>query len=265
MNRRSFLKTATICGVSLPFLSFGKSSELEDLYAFCEQQTILSPTEGEIPFKLFPFQKQILKEIHENQFTVFVKARQIGMSYLTAAYCGWESHRRGDNFNLYGACCSFASMQDWNKKYSRFSGHPIINGWFKGNTWPTSLKYNVVVLDELNWSDPSWAGSAWMEYSDSKEPVFNAFLNQLYFEIKTGYVEKIPSPGKIILCGSPDPHGNLKRVVEESKHNWEKIHGFKVFHYPVNKCREIWTPERELQVRTILGSTESKQQLDALI
>ena len=71
MNRRNFLKTtstAIIGSLCIPNIVLShQSTELDDLYNYLESKTIQHPIRGEIPFKLYPYQKDILKEIHENQ------------------------------------------------------------------------------------------------------------------------------------------------------------------------------------------------------
>jgi hypothetical protein len=45
--------------------------------------------EGKIPFDLYPFQERTLEEIENNRFNVILKARQMGISTLMAAYALW--------------------------------------------------------------------------------------------------------------------------------------------------------------------------------
>lgn len=47
---------------------------------------IQHPTKGYIPFKLFPYQKDVVKEFKRNRFNIILKSRQLGMSTLSAAY-----------------------------------------------------------------------------------------------------------------------------------------------------------------------------------
>lgn len=43
-----------------------------------------------IPFLLWPDQKQVLRDLHANKQTVILKARQLGISWLTLCYALWE-------------------------------------------------------------------------------------------------------------------------------------------------------------------------------
>lgn len=92
MNRRDFLKTSLLSAAVLPMAGIPSFSaelnELERLYVYIEKH-------GKI--KLYPFQKEILKQIHYNTNIVIVKARQIGMTTLLAGYISWLSSEKKTN------------------------------------------------------------------------------------------------------------------------------------------------------------------------
>jgi hypothetical protein len=50
---------------------------------------IKHPVRGLIPFKLFDYQEQLIRDYKENRFNVILKARQLGISEVTAAYACW--------------------------------------------------------------------------------------------------------------------------------------------------------------------------------
>jgi hypothetical protein len=50
---------------------------------------ISHPMEGLIPFKTYDFQKQLLEDFNDYRFNVILKARQLGISTITAAYAAW--------------------------------------------------------------------------------------------------------------------------------------------------------------------------------
>ena len=50
---------------------------------------ISHPMEGLIPFKTYDFQKQLLHDFKDYRFNVILKARQLGISTITAAYAAW--------------------------------------------------------------------------------------------------------------------------------------------------------------------------------
>ena len=50
---------------------------------------IQHPIRGKIPFELYDFQEKSVNEFHQNRFNVILKARQLGISTLTAGYSLW--------------------------------------------------------------------------------------------------------------------------------------------------------------------------------
>jgi hypothetical protein len=50
---------------------------------------ISHPTRGLIPFKLYDYQKDVVKDLLDHRFNIVLKARQLGMSTTIAAYAAW--------------------------------------------------------------------------------------------------------------------------------------------------------------------------------
>jgi hypothetical protein len=50
---------------------------------------ISHPLKGLIPFKTYDYQKNLLEQFNDHRFTVILKARQLGISTITAAYVAW--------------------------------------------------------------------------------------------------------------------------------------------------------------------------------
>ena len=51
--------------------------------------TIQHPKEGKIKFDLYPFQEKCLTDFNDNRYNIILKARQLGISTLTAGYSLW--------------------------------------------------------------------------------------------------------------------------------------------------------------------------------
>lgn len=58
--------------------------------------TIQHPTQGKIPFALFPFQERVIDELVSHRFNIIAKARQLGISTVTAGYILWKMMHKGD-------------------------------------------------------------------------------------------------------------------------------------------------------------------------
>jgi len=50
---------------------------------------ISHPQRGPIPFRMYPFQEDIIKNFQDHRFSVVLKARQLGLSTVVAGYIAW--------------------------------------------------------------------------------------------------------------------------------------------------------------------------------
>ena len=50
---------------------------------------ISHPLKGQIPFKTYDYQKEMLQDFNDYRFNVILKARQLGISTISAAYVAW--------------------------------------------------------------------------------------------------------------------------------------------------------------------------------
>ena len=51
---------------------------------------IQHPIKGKVPFSLYPFQETTVREFQKERFNIILKARQLGISTLTAGYSLWQ-------------------------------------------------------------------------------------------------------------------------------------------------------------------------------
>ena len=61
----------------------------EPSYFINNYAKIPHPLRGLIPFKLYDFQEQLLNDFNDHRFNVILKARQLGISTISAAYIAW--------------------------------------------------------------------------------------------------------------------------------------------------------------------------------
>jgi len=61
----------------------------EPVYFFNKYVKIQHPIKGAIPFKTFDFQDDCVKDFLKHRFSIVLKARQLGLSTVTAAYALW--------------------------------------------------------------------------------------------------------------------------------------------------------------------------------
>ena len=61
----------------------------DPVYFLMKYCMIQHPIKGKIPFALYDFQQKTVKQFVDNRFNVILKARQLGISTLTAGYSLW--------------------------------------------------------------------------------------------------------------------------------------------------------------------------------
>ena len=61
----------------------------DPVYFINNYAKISHPLRGLIPFRTYPFQDDLLKNFNDHRFNVILKARQLGISTITAAYVVW--------------------------------------------------------------------------------------------------------------------------------------------------------------------------------
>ena len=61
----------------------------DPVYFINNYARIQHPLKGTIPFKTYDFQTQLLHDFNDYRFNVILKARQLGISTITAAYVSW--------------------------------------------------------------------------------------------------------------------------------------------------------------------------------
>jgi hypothetical protein len=61
----------------------------DPVYFINNYARISHPIHGTIPFKTYDFQTELLKDFNDYRFNVILKARQLGISTITAAYVAW--------------------------------------------------------------------------------------------------------------------------------------------------------------------------------
>ncbi len=61
----------------------------DPVYFINNYAKISHPMRGLIPFKTYEFQTELLNDYNDHRFTVILKARQLGISTVTAAYVAW--------------------------------------------------------------------------------------------------------------------------------------------------------------------------------
>lgn len=83
---------------------------------------IQHPQKGLIPFKLYDFQEDVLQEFNDYRFNIILKARQLGISTLTAGYVVWMMLFRREK-NVLVVATKFKTASNLVKKVKKMFKH----------------------------------------------------------------------------------------------------------------------------------------------
>ena len=89
---------------------------------------ISHPIKGLIPFKMYDFQSDLINDFNDNRFTVILKARQLGISTITAAYVSWLMMFHRDK-NVLVIATKFGTAANLVKKVKAIHRH--LPSWLK--------------------------------------------------------------------------------------------------------------------------------------
>ena len=108
----------------------------DPVYFLKKYSFIQHPIKGKIPFALYDFQEKTVTEFTENRFQVILKARQLGISTLTAGYALWMMTFQDDknDYLFHGS-----PMENW---------YSILNNGLKVGTKKNKLFLHAAAYGE---------------------------------------------------------------------------------------------------------------------
>jgi hypothetical protein len=145
---------------------------------------IQHPIEGKIPFNLYNFQEKTIEDFVQHRFNIILKARQLGISSLTAGYSLWMMTFHQDKNILVVATkqdtaknlvtkvrVMHANLPSWlkqkctedNKLSLRYSNGSQVKAVSSGEDSGRSEALSLLILDEAAFIDkiePIWAAAS---------------------------------------------------------------------------------------------------------
>ncbi len=165
---------------------------------------IQHPIRGKIPFELYPFQVNTLNEVLNHKYNIILKARQLGISTLTAAYSLWLMTFRNDKNILV-----LATKQDTAKNLVTKIRvmHSNLPGWLK----QTCIEDNKLSLRYKNGSQVKAVSSS--EDSGRSEALSLLVLDEAAFIDKIDTIwaaaqQTLSTGGQCIALSTPNGVGN---------------------------------------------------------
>jgi len=216
---------------------------------------IQHPIRGKIPFSLYDFQENTVSEFQEERFNVILKARQLGISTLTAGYSLWMMTFFQDKNILVIATkqevaknlvtkvrVMHANLPSWlkqqcvedNKLNLRYRNGSQIKAVSSGPEAARSEALSLLILDEA------------------------AFIDKID-EIWTAAQQTLTTGGQCIALSTPNGVGNWFHKTWVEAEEGRGMFNFIKLHWTVHPDRdEVWRKEQDV----LLGPANAAQECD---
>jgi len=166
---------------------------------------IQHPTRGKIKFNLYDFQEDLLDSFNENNYTIILKSRQLGISTLTAGYSLWSMVFRED-FNVLVIAIKQETAKNLVTKVRVM--HDLLPTWLRVGTSEDnrlSLRFKNGSHIKAVSSAPDAARSEALSLLVIDEA---AFIDKLP-EIWTSAQQTLATGGRAIMLSTPNGTGNV--------------------------------------------------------
>ena len=227
----------------------------DPVYFLKKYAVIQHPMKGKVPFALYPFQEDSLNQFKNNNYNVILKARQLGISTLTAGYSLWMMTFQSDKNILV-----IATKQDTAKNLVTKIRvmHANLPSWVRSNC----VEDNKLSLRYSNGSQVKAISST--EDAGRSEALSLLVMDEAAFidkidTIWTAAQSTLSTGGQCIALSTPNGVGNwFHRTwvgAEEGSNDWNMIK----LHWTVHPDRkQEWRDEQD----KLLGPSEAAQECD---
>ena len=227
----------------------------DPVYFLMKYCMIQHPIRGKIPFELYQFQQDTVREFVDNRFNVILKARQLGISTLTAGYSLWLMTFFQDKNILV-----IATKQDTAKNLVTKVRvmHANLPSWLKQRCVEDNklnLRYTNGSQIKASASGPEAARSEALSLLILDEA---AFIDKID-EIWTASQQTLTTGGSCIALSTPNGVGNwFHRTWVDAEEGRGLFNDIKL-HWTVHPDREQdWRDEQN----TLLGLQGAAQECD---
>ena len=216
---------------------------------------IQHPTRGKIPFDLYTFQEDVLNYFQKERYNVILKARQLGLSTLTAGYSLWLMLFHADKNILV-----IATKQEVSKNLVTKVRvmHDNLPSWLKGKC----IEDNKLSLRFANGSQCKAVSSS--VDAGRSEALSLLILDEAAFidkveEIWTASQQTLATGGAAVILSTPNGVGNFFHKTWTDAE--AGINGFNTIklHWSIHPDREQdWRDEQDV----VLGEKMAAQECD---
>ena len=178
---------------------------------------ISHPMHGLIPFHLYDFQENLLDSFEDHRFNVILKARQLGISTITAAYVAWMMmfHREK---NVLVIATKFSTAANLVKKVKAII--KFLPQWLRISNVDIDNRTNFVLSNGSQIKASSTSGDAGRSEALSLLVIDEAAHVEGLDELWMGLYPTLSTGGRCIALSTPNGVGNwFHKIYVESENN----------------------------------------------
>ena len=166
---------------------------------------ISHPMKGLIPFKLYDFQDNLISDFNNNRFNVILKARQLGISTVTAAYICWMMNFHRDK-NILVIATKFGTATNLVKKVKAMQKH--LPDWLAIANITIDNRASFELSNGSQIKASSTSGDAGRSEALSLLVIDEAAHVEGLDELWTGLYHTLSTGGRCIALSTPNGVGN---------------------------------------------------------
>jgi len=177
---------------------------------------------GSIPFDLYDFQEEALKDFKENRFSVILKARQLGISTTVAAYVAWLMLFHKDK-NVLVVATKLGTAANLVKKIKAL--HKNLPPWLKISDIAIDNRNSFELSNGSMVKASSTSGDAGRSEALSLLVIDEAAFVEGIDELWAGLYPTLSTGGRCIALSTPNGVGNwFHKTYTEAQENKNDFH-----------------------------------------
>ena len=166
---------------------------------------ISHPMRGLITFKTYPYQDDLLNDFNDYRFNIILKARQLGISTITAAYCVWMMLFHRDK-NVLVMATKFGTASNLVKKVKAMMKN--IPPWIRISNIKVDNRSSFELQNGSQIKATSTSGDAGRSEALSLLVIDEAAHVEGLNELWTGLYPTLSTGGRCIALSTPNGVGN---------------------------------------------------------
>ena len=198
----------------------------DPVYFINNYAKISHPMRGLIPFKTYDFQADLIGDFNDHRFTVILKARQLGISTITAAYVAWMMMFHRDK-NVLVIATKFGTAANLVKKVK--SIHRYLPEWLKIASISIDNRTSFELTNGSQIKASSTSSDAGRSEALSLLVIDEAAHVDGLEELWTGLYPTLSTGGRCIALSTPNGVGNwFHQIYTNSEMNENDFYSIKL-------------------------------------